>query len=108
MENSFEAIMKWLRQSGLKVNESKNDLCFFYKNDIENISIKLNDSLITSSFVINVLVVKFDSKLQWSNHVAPVIVKANKGLNVLNLIHTFFRSKELIRILILLGPILHR
>ena len=33
MKKSLEAITKWLRQSGLKVNQSKTELCLFYKKD---------------------------------------------------------------------------
>jgi hypothetical protein len=34
MEKSLEAITKWLKKSGLKVNQIKTDLCLFHKNDI--------------------------------------------------------------------------
>ena len=31
MEKSLEAIIKWLKNSGLKVNNEKTDMCLFYE-----------------------------------------------------------------------------
>ena len=33
MESKLKTITKWLTDSGLKVNESKTELCHFYRND---------------------------------------------------------------------------
>ena len=33
MEKTLEAMTKWLRKSGLVVNQAKTDLCLFYKKD---------------------------------------------------------------------------
>jgi hypothetical protein len=41
MEKSFEAICKWLRQSGLKVNEVKTEMCLFHKNNHAAVQIEL-------------------------------------------------------------------
>ena len=63
-------VVKWLSDSGLKVNESKTEMCIFYKRDTHPMSIEVNGAVITSSSTMNVLGVIFDSKLQWSNQVA--------------------------------------
>ena len=34
MEKSLEAITKWLKKSGLKVIESKTELCLFHRNKV--------------------------------------------------------------------------
>jgi retron-type reverse transcriptase len=34
MKKSLKAITKWLKKSGLKVNQEKTELCLFYKNDM--------------------------------------------------------------------------
>ena len=39
METRLELMMKWLRQSGLIVNEEKTELCLFYKSDHPAITI---------------------------------------------------------------------
>jgi hypothetical protein len=64
MEKSFETITKWLKKSGLKVKESKTDLCLSYKGDTAPISVILNGAPIVSASVINVLGILVDSKLQ--------------------------------------------
>ena len=33
LEKKLEMITKWLRDSGLVVNESKTEVCLFHKND---------------------------------------------------------------------------
>jgi hypothetical protein len=39
MEKPHEAITKWLRNSGLVVNQNKTELCLFYKRNVPSISI---------------------------------------------------------------------
>jgi hypothetical protein len=39
MEKSLEAISKWLRKSGLKVNDDKTDLCLIYNRYTTPISV---------------------------------------------------------------------
>jgi hypothetical protein len=86
MEKSLESITKWLKKSGLKVNNAKTDLCLFYKNNTTPIVLSLGDSLIRSKSEINVLGLVFDTKPQWSNHVATIIKKASRALNAIKLI----------------------
>jgi hypothetical protein len=37
----IEALRKWLKDSRLKVNESKTELCLFYKRDIAPVPVVL-------------------------------------------------------------------
>jgi hypothetical protein len=67
MEKSLEAITKWLKQSGLKVNQEKTELWLFHKNFTVPVKIKLDNALIKSKATINVLEVLFDFKL----HIGP-------------------------------------
>ena len=99
MEKSLEAITKWLKQSGLKVNQEKTDLCLFYKNDTVGVKVRLGEVTIESKNEINILGVLFDSKLIWCNHVSKVINKANRALNAIKLINRFFTTQELLQIL---------
>jgi hypothetical protein len=64
LEKSLELIAKWLRQSGLKVNHSKTDVCLFHKRDGAPIRIRLDYDIIVSSNTLTVLGVTLDSKLQ--------------------------------------------
>ena len=86
-------IVNWLSKSGMKVNEQKTDLCLFYKRDVASISIILSGQVISSNKTINVLGVIFDSKLQWSDHIALTIKKSFNALNAIKLIKKFFTPK---------------
>ena len=99
MQRKIEAMTKWLRDSGLTVNEAKTECCLFYKNDHQLINIKINDVTIRSKPSINVLGVLFDSKLNWSTQVAQTIMKAKKTLHAIKLIRKFFRKDELKQLL---------
>jgi hypothetical protein len=55
MNKSLEVITKWLKKSGLKVNQEKTELCLFYKNDMAPVSISVSGIEITLKSTINVL-----------------------------------------------------
>ena len=90
MENKIALIIKWLKDSGLKVNESKTELCLFYRKDTPAIEITINNEAVKSKMEINVLGVIFDSKLNWASHVSKQINKANQALHAIKLIKKFF------------------
>ena len=95
LERKLEMITKWLRDSGLVVNESKTELCLFHKNDQPTIQITLQNVVIKSKKEINVLGVIFDTKLNWNTHIASTIVKAKKSLFAVRLLKKFFNLKEM-------------
>ena len=99
MEKSLEATTKWLKKSGLKVNNEKTDMCLFYKHDTTPVNIMVGDQSIKSKREINVLGVTFDSKLQWSSHVSKAIAKSTRALNAIKLIRKFFSKHELLQLL---------
>jgi hypothetical protein len=68
MKTTIRCTTKWLRQSGLKVNDEKTKMCIFKKNELAPISIIINNVSVSTKKTINVLGVLFDSKLQWSPH----------------------------------------
>ena len=80
-------------------NQSKTELCLFYKRDCAPIDIVLNETKITSKSVINVLGVLFDCKLQWNHHVSNTIRKSQKALNAIKIIRKYFNSNELLQLL---------
>ena len=94
MVKKLEAITKWLRESGLRVNETKTELCLFYKVDTQQVTISINNTHIHSKSTINVLGVVFDSKLQWKQQVSLTIKKANTSLHAIRLIRKYFTTKE--------------
>ena len=75
MEMKLEMITKWLKDSGLKVNETKTEICLFHRNSTQKISITLQNERINSKNSMNVLGVVFDSRLNWSEHVSEAVRK---------------------------------
>jgi hypothetical protein len=63
LEKRLEMITKWLKDSGLIVNESKTEICIFHQNDQPLVKIKLQNVEIESKKSMNVLRVIFDCKL---------------------------------------------
>ena len=95
MKQTLEMIIKWLKDSGLKVNDSKTELCLFHRADTRRVVIDINGSLVTSNPTINVLGVIFDSKLQWGQQIENTIMKSNKAKHAIFLIRKFFNKQEL-------------
>ena len=92
-------ITKWLRDSGLVVNEGKTEICLFHKHDQRKITVNISGVQIHTKNSMNVLGIMFDSKLNWSVHIANCISKANKALYALRLLRPFF-DKNKMRILL--------
>ena len=61
--------------------------------------ITINGKCIISKKAINILGVTFDSKLQWSDHIAKASSKALKALNAIKIIKKFFNKKELLQLI---------
>ena len=94
MELRLEMITKWLKESGLIVNEEKTEICLFYKQDHPTVTLTLNGKLLRTKKTINVLGVIFDSKMQWSNQVAQAISKSKKALHGIKLIKKYLTKDE--------------
>ena len=94
MERKLEMITKWLRDSGLVVNEEKTEICLFHRADHEAVEIVINDQRIKSKKTINVLGVLFDSKLQWTNQVSQAIHKSKRALHGIKLIKKYLTKNE--------------
>ena len=95
MQKSLEAITKWLKQSGLKENQTKTELCLFHKSANVRVELILNGTVLKSKTSMNVLGVIFDSKLQWNDHIAHTIKKSNSALHCIKLIKNYFNVREL-------------
>ena len=99
LTEKLQTAIKWLTDSGMKVNDNKTELCKFHKTDITPVEIVLNNVTIKSQNSMNVLGVEFDSKLNWTPHVNKTIIKANKTLYAIKLIRKYFTNKELLGLL---------
>ena len=99
MEKSLEAITKWLKKSGLKVNEEKTELCLFHRMDKDPVQIRISNTIITSKPNINVLGISFDSKLQWHFQIAKAVNKSRNALHSIKLIRKYFTANETLQLL---------
>jgi hypothetical protein len=95
----LEKIIKWLKGSGLKVNESKTELCIFHRSNNTDGSLLVDNVLIKSKNEINVLGITFDSKLQWGSQVSRTIRGANTSLQAIKLIRKYFTTPEIVQLL---------
>lgn len=82
MVKSLEAVVKWLKKSGLKVNESKAEVCLFHRSTQLNINTQINGTIIQSIASMNVLGVRFDNKLNWNDHIARATRKSKLSITL--------------------------
>ena len=94
MEQRLEMITKWLKNSGLVVNEEKTEICLLYKRDHLNVELTINEKRVKTKKSINVLGVQFDSRMQWSDQVAQAINKSKRALHGIKLIKKYLTKKE--------------
>ena len=99
LRRKLERIIKWLKESGLKVNESKTELCVFHRTENTDGGLLLDNVLINCKGEINVLGITFDSKLQWCSQVSRAIKGANKSLQAVKLIRKYFTTTEIVQLL---------
>jgi hypothetical protein len=98
IKKTLESITKWLRDSGLSVNRSKTKVCTFHRRYERCATILIDAINIMSKNDINILSVKFETKLTSEKHVTETLLKAHKALNALRLIRRFFNTKELLKL----------
>jgi len=93
-----EFLIKWLTDSGLKVNSTKTEICIFYKNDIATQEIIINDVPIKTKKVMKILGLNFDSKLNWSYQVNSSISHAKTSLHAIRLLSKYLTREKLLTI----------
>ena len=89
-----ERIMKWMACSGLKVNDSKTEICIFHRTQSRSAVITINNTTLTSSTTINILGITFDCNLKWNQQYTKTIKEANANLYAIKRIAKFFTKEE--------------
>jgi hypothetical protein len=92
-------IVKWLKDSGLKVNEKKTELCVFHRNKNTDGNLKIDNTTILAKSEMNVLGLTFDSRLNWGPQVSRAIKGANNSLQAIKMIRKYFKTFEIIQLL---------
>ena len=95
----LERIVKWLKDSGLKVNESKTELCIFHRNKNTEGTLKIDNTVVISKNEMNVLGLTFDSRLNWAPQVSRAIKSANISLQAIRMINKYFTTPEIVQLL---------
>ena len=99
LEKKIEMMTKWLRQSGMTVNETKTEICMFHKTNVNMVDFTINGITIKSKQSINILGVQFDAKLNWEQHISNIINKLKRTLHGIRLIKKYFNKSELKQLL---------
>ena len=95
----LKRIIKWLRDSGLKVNEAKTELCIFHRVKNTEGLLKIDTAVVNAKDEINVLGLTFDSRLNWTSQVSRSIKNANTSLQAIKMIRKYFSRQEVITLL---------
>ena len=80
--------------SGLKINTAKTEICIFHRRNVLIEEIILMGTTIRTGITMNVLGIKFDSKLKWNAQVEQAIKGANTCLYGIKMISKHFSPTE--------------
>ena len=97
-KRSICAVSDWLTSIGMKVNETKTEICIFHKKDVQHIIMDIRGLQIEVKNSIKVLGVIFDTKMNWNNQARNAMNKANKAKQALSLIRKYFTEEEMIKL----------
>ena len=86
----------WQFLQDAKIKYILLNLVFYETHDHDHatITLNVNNKIIRSKNVINVLGVQFDSKLQWSSQVAQTINKSKRALHAIKLVSKYLTKME--------------
>ena len=90
---------KWMSGSGVKVNLQKMELCIFHRYDSGKGQISVNNVVIKSRDCLNVLGIKFDSRLEWTVQVDKSVNEARKAAQAIRMIKQHFQNHELLKLI---------
>ena len=90
----MENVTKWLTMSGLKINTSKTEMCIFHRRNLLVRDVILMGTTVKTGNTINVLEMKFGSKLNWNEHVNQAVKGANVCLFGIKMMRKYFSPAE--------------
>ena len=86
----MENAIGWLKMSGMKINTLKTEICIFHRRNMLVMDVELLGLVVKSRNIMNVLGIRFDSRLKWNEHVDMAIKGANASLYGIRMIKKFF------------------
>jgi hypothetical protein len=90
---------QWMSGSGLKVNVEKTELVVFHRFETGRGDITVGQTVIKSQNSMNVLGIRFDSRLAWDLQVDAAILKSRKKLHALRGLRRYFSEQEMVEII---------
>ena len=69
-----ERVMRWMSSSGLKINESKTEICIFHRSQTITMDVIIDNTSLTSKDTINILGIVFDCNLKWNQHYSKTLL----------------------------------
>ena len=90
----MENAIGWLTKSGLKINTEKTEICIFHRRNLVVKDVELMGLTIKTGNIMNVLGMRFDSRLKWKEHVDMAIKGANASLYGIRMIKKYFTPDE--------------
>jgi len=86
--------LKWLRKSGMLVNDSKTEIMVVHKSDKLKITLQIGETLIESKNNMKVLGILFNQNLSWTEHVTQNINSCQRVLHGLKIVRKYFDEKK--------------
>jgi hypothetical protein len=94
MSRAICRVSTWLKESGLKVNESKTELCIFHRNEKQRKTIMIGENEIKSGQSMIILGLVFEENLNWKKQIENAISGANQVLFAIKIIKGYFTLQE--------------
>ena len=98
LQEKINSAVKWITDSGLKVNLEKTEMCVFHRMDTCRAKLKLGDITVESQPHIGVLGIIIDNRLTWDQQVHKVITNFWKLLQAVRLFRSYFSKEETIKL----------
>ena len=92
LENETCIILDWFRKNEMKPN---GDKCHLIVCNQENVSVKLGNEIIHTTDLVDLLGVKIDKNLNFSEHVTKLCKKGNQKLHALARISRYLKEDKL-------------
>ena len=88
-------IITWLRKSGMLINESKTETCYFTKTSFQKKCLRFNKQNITTQQNIKILGFTFSHDLTWRNHIIKVCDNMKKDTHASKVIGKLLDREQL-------------
>jgi len=98
LPDDYNRHIKWLKESGMLVNEEKTEMMVLHKHDKIIKTYKPGEVIIKTKKSMNFLGIIFNSNLTWSDHVYKTISSCQKTLHGLKILRKHFSIPDFTKI----------